>query len=277
MASSSSSETVTCPYHPEATLIEDDCAGDLICSACALVVGDRVIDFNWERQTFSNKKSTSALSRVGDAQLSGSHRSLMNTSTEMADRRGVSREIQDKANELSNKVRKCESLKSRRKKAIAAACLYIACKQNGDPRTLKELSAICKISKKEAGRCLKLILKDLKISVDPITMADVMSQFLSQDNLNLPPNVRNAATHICNKAVDQYLVPGEPQIAVAAAATLMASQASGQKLSLTEIVRIAGMATITIRHVYRLIRDKAAELFPSDFEFTTPVNELPKL
>ena len=32
---------VECPHHPEAPLIEDHSAGDMICQECGLVVGDR--------------------------------------------------------------------------------------------------------------------------------------------------------------------------------------------------------------------------------------------
>ena len=39
---------VACPYHPDANLIEDYHAGDMICSMCGLVVGDRVIDVGKE-------------------------------------------------------------------------------------------------------------------------------------------------------------------------------------------------------------------------------------
>ena len=37
------SNRVVCPYDPDANLIEDYHAGDMICSMCGLVVGDRVI------------------------------------------------------------------------------------------------------------------------------------------------------------------------------------------------------------------------------------------
>lgn len=36
-----SSQTIKCSHHPEAPLIEDYRAGDMICSECGLVVGDR--------------------------------------------------------------------------------------------------------------------------------------------------------------------------------------------------------------------------------------------
>ena len=48
---------VACHSHPDANLIEDDRAGDMICSMCGLVVDERVIDVSLEWRTFSNDKS----------------------------------------------------------------------------------------------------------------------------------------------------------------------------------------------------------------------------
>ena len=42
-----------CPNHPDAHLVEDYRAGDMICSECGLVVGDRVIDVGSEWRSFS--------------------------------------------------------------------------------------------------------------------------------------------------------------------------------------------------------------------------------
>lgn len=90
-----------CPNHPDAQLVEDYRAGDMICPECGLVVGmsfhlniralsgcffiadlnnktisvhflsfagDRVIDVGSEWRTFTNEKATKDPSRVGDAQ-----------------------------------------------------------------------------------------------------------------------------------------------------------------------------------------------------------------
>lgn len=59
---------VQCPNHPDAILVEDYRAGDMICPECGLVVGDRVIDVGSEWRTFSNEKALKDPSRVGDAQ-----------------------------------------------------------------------------------------------------------------------------------------------------------------------------------------------------------------
>ncbi|XP_003808436.2 transcription initiation factor IIB [Pan paniscus] len=304
---------VTCPNHPDAILVEDYRAGDMICPECGLVVGDRVIDVGSEWRTFSNDKATKDPSRVGDSQnpllsdgdlstmigkgtgaasfdefgnskyqnrrtMSSSDRAMMNAFKEittMADRINLPRNIVDRTNNLFKQVYEQKSLKGRANDAIASACLYIACRQEGVPRTFKEICAVSRISKKEIGRCFKLILKALETSVDLITTGDFMSRFCS--NLCLPKQVQMAATHIARKAVELDLVPGRSPISVAAAAIYMASQASAEKRTQKEIGDIAGVADVTIRQSYRLIYPRAPDLFPTDFKFDTPVDKLPQL
>ncbi|GBM28502.1 Transcription initiation factor IIB [Araneus ventricosus] len=246
MASSSKAygAAVVCPYHPDASLIEDYRAGDMICSECGLVVGDRVIDVGSEWRTFSNEKADSDPSRVGAAEnpllngsdlstvigrgtgdasfddtgvakyqnrrtMSSSDRALINAFREisnMADRINLPKTIVDRANSLFKQVHDGKTLKGRSNDAIASSCVYIACRQEGVPRTFKEICAVSKVSKKEIGRCFKLILKALETSVDLITTGDFMSRFCS--NLGLPTSVQRAATHIARKAVELDIVPG---------------------------------------------------------------------
>jgi len=302
---------VACKFHPQAPLIEDYRAGDQICSECGLVVGDRVIDVGSEWRTFSNEKGGEDKSRVGASENSllssdlstmigpgtgkasfssdgaalysnrrtttTSDRTLINafrTISNMADRINLPRTIIDRANVLFKMVSDGKNLKGRANDAIAAACLYIACRQEGVPRTFKEIVAVSTVSKKEIGRCFKLILKAHDTSVELITTGDFMSRFCG--TLSLSKNVQKAATRIAKKAVDLDIVPGRSPISVAAAAIYMASQASADKRTQREIADIAGVADVTIRQSYKLMLPRAAELFPEDFKFTTPIDHLPQ-
>merc|ERR1711981_741791 len=165
------------------------------------------------------------------------------------------------------------NLKGRANDAIAAACLYIACRQEGVPRTFKEIVAVSTVSKKEIGRCFKLILKAHDTNVEIITTGDFMHRFCG--TLSLNKDVQKAATCIAKKAVDLDIVPGRSPISVAAAAIYMASQGSDDKVLRRKISDIAGVAEVTIKQSYKLMRDRAAELFPDDFKFDTEVDKLP--
>lgn len=302
---------VVCPSHPDAHLIEDYRAGDMICSECGLVVGDRVIDVGSEWRTFSNDKDSKDMSRVGSAEnpllgssdlstlvgqasgaagfnedgtakytnrksMTSSDRALLNAVKEinsMADRINLPRTITDRAAATFKQVHDGKSLKGRSNDAIASACLYIACRQEGVPRSFKEICAISKVPKKEIGRCFKLILKTLETSLDLITTGDFMSRFFS--NLTLSSQIQRTASCIAKRAVEMDIVAGRSPISVAAAAIYMACQASEEKRSQREIGDIAGVAEVTIKQSYKLMREKATSLFPSTFTDKAAILALP--
>lgn len=210
--------------------------------------------------------------------MSSSDRALIAAFREistMADRINLPKTIVDRANNLFKQVHDGKNLKGRSNDAKASACLYIACRQEGVPRTFKEICAVSKISKKEIGRCFKLTLKALQTSVELITTADFMSRFCA--NLDLPNSIQRAATHIARKAVELDIVPGRSPISVAAAAIYMASQASEHKKTHKEIGDIAGVADVTIRQSYKLMHPHASKLFPDDFKFATKIEDLPQM
>ncbi|XP_049288750.1 transcription initiation factor IIB-like isoform X1 [Anopheles funestus] len=327
---SNSMDKLRCSYHPEANLIDDYHTGDMICSECGLVVGDRIIDPSNEWRRFSDEKSKTDMCRVGsmdpfmqDMDLStikqslpGTHRGAsaptnndlitsfpchflgqtsydrttpffkMDTNTRklmfgfaeistMADRINAPTSILNHAKNIFKRVQESNKLKNRSVDAKATACLYIACRQEGVPRTFKELCAVSSVSKKEIGRCFKLIVNDLASSLDHITSEDFMSRFCS--NLRLPLAVQKSATEIAQTAFQLDLVSGLSPISVAAAAIYMASQVSETVISGKEIAEIAGVADITIRKAYRLMLPFAEELFPKNSIFYRNISLLPTL
>ncbi|XGW06055.1 hypothetical protein V3C99_016416 [Haemonchus contortus] len=301
--------SVECPIHPNVHLVEDHRAGDVVCPECGLVVGDRLVDVGTEWRSFSNERSGADPSRVGapenpllsggdlstsiavgfgasdgDTSLANAQRKSMNNTDrqmtqamsvirEMSERIHLAKSIQDLASKTFKDVLDSKALKGKNNEAQAAACLYIACRKEGVPRTFKEICAVSRVSKKEIGRCFKLIIKSLETNLEQITSADFMSRFCG--NLSLPNSIQAAATRIAKRAVEMDLVAGRSPISIAAAAIYMASQASSEKRSAKDIGEIAGAAEVTVKQTYKLLYPRAAELFPDDFKFVTPIDQLP--
>lgn len=162
-----------CPNHPNTHLVEDHRAGDIVCPECGLVVGDRLVDVGTEWRSFSNERSGNDPSRVGapenpllgssdlsttiavgfgasegDQSLANSQRKNMNNSDrqmsqamgvirEMCERIHLTRTIQEQAAKTFKDVLDSKALRGRNNEAQAAACLYIACRKDGVPRTFK--------------------------------------------------------------------------------------------------------------------------------------------
>ncbi|KAG2481956.1 hypothetical protein HYH03_019089 [Edaphochlamys debaryana] len=69
----------------------------------------------------------------------------------------VNQVVKDRACEIYKEVVEAKSLKGRSIKALAASCLFWACRQEKQPRTFKEIVAVLgnDVSKKEIGKCFK--------------------------------------------------------------------------------------------------------------------------
>jgi len=190
-----------CESHPDAVLIEDHRAGDMICSQCGLVVGDRMIDVSSEWRTFASDKESTDMTRVGAAEdptmdgndlsttigmATGSagfdangvpiyrNRNFESSSDkakrkanreikEMAERLSADQSIINSAQHIFHNLHKNKLIKGRSNNAIIAACMFIACRQQQVPRTFKEISAVSNDNTtiKDIGRCYKIIRKSL--------------------------------------------------------------------------------------------------------------------
>lgn len=298
-----SRSTLKCPKHPDANLVEDHRAGDMICTACGLVVGDRVVDVGSEWRTFSD--SNADPSRVGAAEnplldndlsttigrstgteyhnrnsMSSSNRTLLSAYrdiNEIADRVGLPRTITDEASAHFKRVHEQKRLKNRPRATIASACIYIACKNQSAPRSFKELSTISGFPAKDIAKAYKNIMKiidtpqELTMHVDPL---DYMSRFCS--NLHLPIEVQRLATAIASSAKERSITDGRSPTSIAAAAIYMASQLTEHKRSQKDVSEVAGCAESTIKHSYRLMLSRATELIPKDSPYLTRIEQLPQ-
>ena len=179
--------------------------------------------------------------------------------------------IVNRANELfkNSDIKKVRGInqymdKTKISDAKAAACMYIACRQEGLPMTLNEIIAVSTVSGKKICRSFLLVLN-----------GDESHWFC--DILSLSKEVEEAATSIIMKTRNLGIVSeGVSNFVVALAAIYMASQASDDKRTKQEISNITGFTAFTIGKSYKQMRPRAAELFPPDFRFVTPIENLPK-
>lgn len=298
-----SGATIECREHPNAPLLEDHHAGDMICSACGLVVGDRVVDVGSEWRTFSD--SNNDPSRVGAAEnpllendlstrigistgteyhnrstMSSANRTLsaaFRDINEVADRVGLPKTITDEAAGLFKRVHEQRRLRNRPRLAIVSACIYLACRLQGAARSFKELSTISGVQAGLIAKCYKAIIKTVETPRQALSThvdsGDFMSRFCS--NLGLPNEVQRIAAHIAAVAKEKSITDGRNPTSIAAAAIYMASQVSDTKKSQKDISEVAGCADSTIKQSYRLMLSRASELIPPDSPFHSRIDQLP--
>ncbi|KAF3794687.1 Transcription initiation factor IIB [Nymphaea thermarum] len=292
-----------CKKHTE--VVFDHSAGDTVCSECGLVLEAHCIDETSEWRTFANESGDNDPVRVGgptnplltDGGLStviskpngvqsdflssslgrwqnrGSNpdRSLIvafRTIATMSDRLGLVATIKDRANEIYKKVEDSKSIRGRNQDAILAACLYIACRQEDKPRTVKEICSVANgASKKEIGRAKEFIVKLLEeelgksMEMGTIHAGDFLRRFCSHLGMN------NQAVKAATEAVarSEELDIRRSPISIAAAVIYMISQLSDDKKPLRDISLATGVAEGTIRNSYKDLYPHAAKLIPDWF------------
>ncbi|XP_073525806.1 uncharacterized protein [Phyllobates terribilis] len=283
-------------------VVFDHSAGDTVCSECGLVLESHSIDETSEWRTFANESNDNDPVRVGgptnplltDGGLStviskpngttgdflssslgrwqnrGSNpdRTLIaafKTIATMADRLGLVATIKDRASEIYKKVEDQKSSRGRNQDAILAACLYIACRQEDKPRTVKEICSVANgATKKEIGRAKEYIVKQLKVEMDQVDIGtihagDFLRRFCS--NLGMNNQSVKAAQEAVGKA-ELFDIRRSP-ISIAAAVIYIITQLSEEKKPLRDISLATGVAEGTIRNAYKDLYPHISKIIPS--------------
>ncbi|KAJ4803877.1 Transcription initiation factor IIB [Rhynchospora pubera] len=281
----------------ETVIIVDHAAGDAICSECGLVLEARSIDESSEWRTFSDDtndndpnrvggptnpllsngglstiitkssgtRSGSLFSEIGRLQNRMSHSAsdqalirAFGKIGDMADRLGLVNTIKDRANELYKRLDE-KSAKSRNQDAIFAACIYIACRQENAPRTIKEIcTAACGVTKKDLGRARTFIEKQLGVEtgslveMGSIHAADFVKRFCSALGLNL--SSVKAVQRVVEKC-EEFDIRNTP-ISIAAAVIYVIVQQSDNSKTIKDVASSTGVGESTIRSVAKVVEDK---------------------
>ena len=114
-------------------------------------------------------------------------------------------------------------------------------------------------------------LRRKKTHKQPATTLDYMARFCGL--LGLPRKFNHVAIKVADGARG-HLMNRSP-LSVAAAALYLATQASDSKRSAQEVSEASGVAVSTIVNLYKMLLPEASSLFPEDFIFTTPIEQLP--
>ncbi|XP_074332256.1 transcription initiation factor IIB-2-like isoform X2 [Apium graveolens] len=281
-----------------AVVVFDNSSGDTVCSECGLVLESHSIDETSEWRTFANESADYDPVRVGaptnpllaDAALSTviskpngvtsdfrttsrgyyPDRSLIlafKTIADMSDRLGLVATIKNRANEIYKKVEDQKSSRGKNQDALLAACLYIACRQEDKPRTVKEICSVAiGVSKKKIGLAMKDIVKQLElekgqsVEMGTIHAGDFMRRFCS--NLGMTKLTVKAAQEAVQKS-EEFDIRRCPT-SIAAAVIYIVTQLSDKKKTLKDVSLATGdIAEGTIRNSYKDLYPHLAKIIPT--------------
>lgn len=154
---------------------------------------------------------------------------------------------------LYRRALKANLIRGRSIDCIVTACLYMACRQCGVIRTFEDIADSCNVSKREAARSYRFLLKELNPRVPPVNPMDYIGKLVSK--LSLTGETERLAKMVLSQASMMRLTGGRGPAGMAAASVYIGTRLTSDHRTQEDIAREAQVTGVTIRNRYKeLIR-----------------------
>lgn len=118
--------------------------------------------------TISRLRVWDSRTQLDPSSYSPSHRNFQTTFNNLArskDKLGLSYAIIEKTAYIYRKAHKRGLIRGRSMHALLAACVYIACREMENPRTLRDLATIMNIKRKDITRSYRMLVLELDFNI----------------------------------------------------------------------------------------------------------------
>lgn len=194
----------------------------------------------------------------------------------MCERIGLDKVVVDTAKQIYKKVDDGKLLKGKNQESIMAACIYVGCRQQNSTRTFKEICALTKVSKKEIGRCFKLLQPMFENPVQQISLDAYISRFAS--NLGLSNDIRKASLSLANQVTNLGILAGKSPISlVSVCLYFIVCISSENETNARDIAETAGCTEGTLRNAYRLLYANLKDLKIDAEKYGFDMSKLPEV
>jgi transcription initiation factor TFIIB len=143
--------------------------------------------------------------------------------------------------------------KGRSIRAVLAAAIYIACRESGQDRRIREIAKISNITQKEIARSYRMLVLELDLKVpqaDPIKCINVIA-----NRGQLSEKTKREAIKLMKKVVKTKISAGKDPMGLAASVLYMACLGTGEAITQKELARTAGVTEVTVRNRCKNLSD----------------------
>ena len=180
-------------------------------------------------------------------------RTAFNQLNILKDKLGLPDAIIEKTAYIYRKAHERGLVRGRQTAAALAAALYLACRQEGTPRTLKEICIISNLKRKAISREYRDMVIELDIRIPTVDPTKCIARIANQINLN--QKIKQKAINIMNAATKSELSAGKSPMGLAASILYLSCLINGGSISQTVFAQTAGVTEVTIRNICRNLRN----------------------
>jgi len=263
--------------------------GEDVCRQCGLIMNERQVDYShsgkraYTNQEKNNREQTGApisillpdmgLSTVIDTQkitnpdlkraakwntrITWQKRNLLIATTELkriSSNLSLPNHVKKEGMRLYIEAFKRKLLRGRSINAMVAACLYVACRQKGIPRTLQEILEEASVSPKDVRRSISILMKEFKLKTHNTDPVALIPRYVT--DLGLDSEIVALTSRILTAYVSNFPISGIDPKGLCAGAIYIACKLRNIELTQLQIADSIGITEVTLRSRYKELKKK---------------------
>jgi transcription initiation factor TFIIB len=193
----------------------------------------RVWDFRTQRHTSTDRNLSLAFNELDT----------------LKDKLGLPEAVFEKAAYIYRKAQQRGLVRGRTISSVLSATVYIACREMGISKTLKDIVAVSNIRLKIISKTYRKLLVELDYKVPVSDPMKCISRVAN--NANLSERTKHQALYIMNEVAEKGISVGKDPMGLAATVLYVSSLKTGEKITKTEIAKSAGVTEVTLRNRFK--------------------------
>jgi len=158
---------------------------------------------------------------------------------------GLPESVVEQTAYLFRKIAAKKILGGRSTVGILCATVYITCRMTNTPRTLQDVANAGNVNKKNIQRTYRFLARELDLSPESYAPTEFVSRIAKA--VNISEKTERLAYRILDISARNGVSASKNPMAMAAAATYLATMKNGQKISQLKISKVSGISAVTIR------------------------------
>jgi len=154
---------------------------------------------------------------------------------------------------LYRKIQERKLVKGRTIKGALAVASYIACRELGIPRTLKEIAKISNLKEKEIARIYRKVMFELDLKVPQV---DALKEIIKIGNIcGISERSKRRAVKMMVIVTKTEISAGKNPMGLAGAVLYVYCKEYDEEITQNKIAEVAGVTEVTLRHDIDIILD----------------------
>ncbi len=156
---------------------------------------------------------------------------------------------------LYRKMQERKLIKGRTIRGALAVASYIACRELGIPRTLKEIAKISNLKEKEIARIYRKVMFELDLKVPQV---DALREIIKIGNIcGISERTKRRAIKLMMTVIKTEISAGKNPMGLAGAVLYLSCKEYNEEITQNKIAEVAGVTEVTLRHDLDIILELA--------------------